>query len=271
MAKQQDPDALGDPSSPVPLYHRIYILLREQIVSGAVLPGEKLPSETTLMQQYAVSRITVGRALTELADEGLVTRARGRGTVVSSHPASRIGDQPIIAGVDGLMANLAIVGRQTSVVIHAFDFVPATRLIAGELGIKCGTRVHRAVRGRSLHGKPFSLSTSHVLEDIALTFEQQDMVTTPLIDLVTRSGRHIDHVTQHLTATLAGDVDAQRLQVPVASPLLKIRRQFFDTSMRCCFLVELLYPPARFEYRMTLTRGSDDDKFRPGSIEPESG
>lgn len=254
--------ALGEQRSPVPLYYRIYVLLREQIASGAFTPGAMLPSEAELMERHSVSRITARRALDELASEGLVTRARGRGTQVAPLPVRTLRDNPIVAGVEGLMANLSIIGRQTSVTVHEFDFVPAFERVASELGVASGETVHRAVRTRSLDGKPFSLSTTHVLEEIGRTFTQQEMAATPLIDLIMRTGRRIDHVNQRLTATLADDVAAQRLLVHVASPLLKVRRQFYDTDMRCCYLVDLLYPAGRFEYCMTLTRGNDD-RFRP--------
>lgn len=250
--------SLGDPRSPVPLYHRIYVILRERILTGAYKVGETLPSESELMQRYSVSRITARRALDELAYEGLVTRSRGRGTQVSARPVMAIGAAPIIAGMEGLMANLSIVGRKTRVSVFEFDFVPASDAIAAELGVAPGVEVQRAVRGRSIDGKPFSLSTTYVLEEIGRTFSRDDMAAGPLIDLITRSGVKIGYVNQRLTATLADDVAAQRLDVHVASPLLKVQRTFHDTQDRACYYVELLYPPSRFEYRMTLTRGRDD-------------
>jgi GntR family transcriptional regulator len=253
--------ALGDERSPVPLYHRIYVLLRERILSGEYRIGETLPTEAELIERYGVSRITARRALDELAYEGLVTRSRGRGTTISSRPVMTIGDAPIVAGIEGLMANLSIIGRQTTVTVFEFDFVPAPEPIAAELQISPGAVVHRAVRSRSLDGKPFSLSTTYVLEEIGRTFSREEMTSIPLIDLITRSGAKIGHVDQRLTATLADDLAAQRLMVHVASPLLKVHRLFYDVNDRCCYYVNLLYAPSRFEYRMTLTRGRDD-RFR---------
>jgi GntR family transcriptional regulator len=253
--------ALGEERSPVPLYHRIYVLLRERILSGEYRVGETLPTEAELMNRYAVSRITARRALDELAYEGLVTRSRGRGTTISSRPVMTIGDAPIVAGIEGLMANLSIIGRQTTVTVYEFEFVPAPEPIAAELQITPGAVVHRAVRTRSLDGKPFSLSTTYVLEEIGRTYSREEMTSIPLIDLITRSGTKIGHVDQRLTATLADDLSAQRLGLHVASPLLKVLRLFYDVEDRCCYYVNLLYAPSRFEYRMTLKRGHDD-RFR---------
>jgi GntR family transcriptional regulator len=253
--------ALGDEKSPVPLYHRIYVLLRERILNGTYKVGQTLPSEAELMERFSVSRITARRALDELSDEGLVERARGRGTQVSQRAMMQLGDAPIVAGIEGLMANLSIIGKQTDVRVYEFDFVEAPDQVAQELQLPQSSIVHRAVRVRSLEGKPFSLSTTYVLESIGRTYSREELETIPMIDLITRAGTSIGHVAQSLTATLADDISAKRLDVHVASPLLKLRRLFFDTDNRPCYYVDLSYRPDRFEYRMTLVRGMDN-RFR---------
>ena len=57
-------------------------LLRERIESGALGPGEALPSELRLAQDYDISRTTVRQAIGQLRAEGLVTVDRPRGTFV---------------------------------------------------------------------------------------------------------------------------------------------------------------------------------------------
>ena len=63
---------------PLPKYHQIYLVLREQLHEGRFAQG--LPGELALMRQFGVARVTVRRALQELADEGLIAREPGRGT-----------------------------------------------------------------------------------------------------------------------------------------------------------------------------------------------
>ena len=62
----------------VPLYHQIYLVLRDKIVTGMWPDGRRLPNEDDLSAQFGVSRITVRRALDDLSTEGLVQRRRGR-------------------------------------------------------------------------------------------------------------------------------------------------------------------------------------------------
>ena len=63
---------------PLPKYHQIYLVLREQLQEGHFANG--LPGELALMQQFSVARVTVRRALELLQGEGLITREPGRGT-----------------------------------------------------------------------------------------------------------------------------------------------------------------------------------------------
>ncbi|WP_210495542.1 GntR family transcriptional regulator [Microvirga antarctica] len=264
--RSQEPEASGDTRfgsdrSPIPLYHRIYVILRERIVNGTYKVGQTLPSEAELMERFGVSRITARRALDELSLEGLVDRVRGRGTQVSAGAAPRVGGVPIIAGIDGLMANLSIIGQQTTVEVFEFAYVVAPDTVATEMQLGPTDLVQRAVRVRSLADGPFSMSTTFVLERIGRTYTQEELVAIPLIDLITRAGTAIGHVKQSITAALADEISAQRLGVQPGSPLLKLRRVFYDADNRPVDYVEIFYRPDRFEYRMTLSRGADN-KFQ---------
>jgi GntR family transcriptional regulator len=61
------------------LYRKIAAELRTQIVRGELQPGDRLPTEQQLMEQYAASRNTVRLAVAQLTNEGLVVVVRGRG------------------------------------------------------------------------------------------------------------------------------------------------------------------------------------------------
>ena len=62
---------------PLPKYHQIYLVLREQLQEGRFADG--LPGELALMRQFAVARVTVRRALELLEGEGMISREPGRG------------------------------------------------------------------------------------------------------------------------------------------------------------------------------------------------
>lgn len=67
-----------------PKYQQVFATLEEGILSGRYSPGQKLPSEAALLEEFDTSRITVVRALRELQQRGLVQRRAGSGTYVAT-------------------------------------------------------------------------------------------------------------------------------------------------------------------------------------------
>jgi GntR family transcriptional regulator len=71
-----------DPDGDVPRYEQLAAILRARIDNGELEPGRRIPSETTLQQEYGVSRITVRHAIELLRTEQLVRTVPGLGTFV---------------------------------------------------------------------------------------------------------------------------------------------------------------------------------------------
>src|SRR4051794_25588604 len=69
-----------------PKYQQVYTALRREIQSGRLKKGDRLPSEADLVRQFGASRITVGRAVRDLQQAGLVERRAGSGTYVKTPP-----------------------------------------------------------------------------------------------------------------------------------------------------------------------------------------
>src|SRR5215218_8774947 len=78
---------------PIPPYFQLKTLLLESILAGEFAPDDRLPTEHELCEQYAISRTPVTRALSELAEEGVLLRHRRRGTFVNPHWLRRRPDQ----------------------------------------------------------------------------------------------------------------------------------------------------------------------------------
>jgi len=64
-------------------YSRLANMLREQIVSGYIKPGQFLLSENELCKYYGMSRTSVRKSLEQLHKEGLIVKKVGQGTIVS--------------------------------------------------------------------------------------------------------------------------------------------------------------------------------------------
>src|ERR1700722_6419479 len=71
----------------LPKYQQVVEAVKNEILSGRYTPGQKLPSEAALVRRFGASRITVGRAVRELKEQGLVRRIAGSGTYVRPRSA----------------------------------------------------------------------------------------------------------------------------------------------------------------------------------------
>lgn len=239
-----------DERLPTPLYHQIYLVLRDKIMDGVFAANDMVPGEQEVVRQFGVSRITAKRALDELAADGLVVRERGRGTRVAGRPHV----EPVRAGVEGLLENLIEMGLKTAVSLLAFEYVPASLDVARALQLSPGAVVQHAIRSRSIEGKPFSYLNTYVPEKIGRTYSRKDLAHRPLLTLLERSGVRISSAEQVISATLADPQMAAALQVEVASPLLRITRVVLDQNSRPVEYIVGLYRPDRYQYRMKLDR-----------------
>jgi GntR family transcriptional regulator len=126
-----------DAKLPTPLYHQIYIILRNKIIEQEFVFGDYLPSEEETAQTFSVSRITSKRALNELADEGLVIRERGRGTrVIHKDPTA-----PQVANIKGILENIMAIGLETEATLLEFDNVRPTGRVLEALKCSPDSRV----------------------------------------------------------------------------------------------------------------------------------
>ncbi len=234
---------------PLPLYHRVYLVLRQQVEEGRFDPAVKMPGEHEFAADFRVSRITVRRALEMLERDGLIRRKRGAGTYARAPGAAA----PQRDNLRGLLENLLTMGLRTQVRLLEFDYVPATAEVAGLLGVVPGASVLRAVRVRSTEGVPFSHLTTWVPEDVGRRFGRDDMAEKPLLALLEQHER-IARAEQTISAILADATVAPRLQVEIGAALLWVRRQVFNAEGRVIEAIDSLYRPDLYAYQIGLVR-----------------
>lgn len=103
------------PDDPRPPYQQIADDLRQAIRSGDLAPGDQLPSNRQLMDQYGVAPQTVQSAFRMLKDEQLTYSVQGRGTYVRTDAAEAGGDsspEDLAGEVDALRGELARFGAR---------------------------------------------------------------------------------------------------------------------------------------------------------------
>lgn len=244
----------ADATLPVPRYHQIYLVLREQIAEGRFAPDQPLPGELELADNFGVSRVTMRTALDRLAEEGLIVRQRGRGTFAKQVATPT----PARADLKGLLENLLSMGLKTSVRLIDLATIPASAEVAEALRIEPGEAVQKAVRVRSHKNAPFSHITTFVPQTVAKSFGRKELAAKPMLALLEECGVKVSSADQTITAKLADHAVAPLLEVELGAPLLAVTRIVYDQDRRPVQLLRGLYRPDRYEYHMHLTRSGGD-------------
>jgi GntR family transcriptional regulator len=245
---------------PLPKYHQIYLVLREQLADGRFADG--LPGELHLVREFGVARVTVRRALALLAADGLIQRAPGRGTVALAPAAPARGEKapmPQRAHLTGLLENIVSIGLRTRVKVLDFQVLPAGDAVARQLALDPGTPVQKAVRLRSSAAGPLSHITTWVPQALARGFGRRELGRQPLLLLLEAAGVEIGRAHQQISARLADARVAGFLDVEVGSALLAVNRLVYDTQDRPVQWLQGLYRPDRYQYDMRLSRVGDID------------
>jgi GntR family transcriptional regulator len=248
---------------PLPKYHQVYLVLREQLHEGMFSQG--LPGELALMQQFSVARVTVRRALAQLAQEGLISREPGRGTrslvqrrVQQKDAAAHKTQQ---ARLTGLLENLVSMGLRTKVKVLSVQRLLAPHDVAMALQMEDGELAQKAQRVRYTNEGPLSHITTWVPERIARSFGRKELAQKPILMLLEESGVKVGRAQQSISAKLADANMAQHLDIAVGSALLAVNRLIYDTDDKPIQWLHGLYRPDRYEYQMQLSRvGSIDAK-----------
>jgi GntR family transcriptional regulator len=154
-------------------YLQIADRLRDQMDSGGLQPGERLPSEPDLVKMFEASRNTVRLALATLTNSGLVVTRQGLGTFVHE-PAvpftallSRVTTQPSGQSPSTLLPEVSNIDAEPETSRQVVEKSPASPSVAEKLEIEPGNLVVIRRRHGSIGGVPWMMMASYFPLDIA--------------------------------------------------------------------------------------------------------
>lgn len=236
--------------SPIPLYRQLYDTLRQQISTGALQPGDPLPTEEQLTEAYGISRVTTRKALQLLADEGLLIRHPGKGTYINAQKT-----EENLQSLRGF-AELMIEQHPNQVMeIKGFEIMTAPATVAHLLDLDEEDRILRIQRRHVIQGRPVALAIIDLPYPLGSRLTPHDVATRTIYDLLADKAHvSIKRAVQRISATAASETITELLGVEIGAPLLVVRRVTYSTDEQPVEYIQLFYPGDQHEMVMELYR-----------------
>lgn len=149
-----------------PAYQRIAAAIRDRIAAGELRPGDQVPTEHEITEEFGVARQTVRNGLALLVSEGLIVPQRPRGYFVRRRehmiyrPQGESRPQPESPEMDRFFQQISEEGREPSQTIEV-SLIAAPADVAKRLEVKQGDIVVSRRRVRSINGEPVNTNDSH--------------------------------------------------------------------------------------------------------------
>lgn len=213
--------------------------LKDGLVQGRWLPGAQMPSESELVAQFGVSRMTVNRALRELQGEGLVRRVQGVGTFAAPlHPVSST------LTIRDLQEEIESRGHRHAAQVHLQRAEAAPPALAAQLGVDDGATVFHTLIVHLEDGVPLQCEDRYVNPAAAPGYLEADFTrTTPTHYLFEHTVLWRAQYTIEASRSTADE--ARLLAMAPGEPCLVVVRRTFSRASPIT-IARLVHPGSRW-------------------------
>ncbi len=223
-----------------PLHAQLAAKLREEIERGEFSPGERLPAERDLAEQYGASRTTVRLALSSLKSQGLIGSGQGQGTYVRKRRpilvlASRQDQrgrrrETGAATFNAEIARLGRIGRQD---IYEVDVIPADAESGGWLDVEEGTPLLVRRRVMLVDEEPYQLGDSYYRHDLVgdTAIARPAPVEEGVLTVLERAhGKPVHYFVDDLSFRMPTPREADLLDLGPGVPVVRVVRVAYDAD-----------------------------------------
>jgi GntR family transcriptional regulator len=235
--------------SSVPLYIQIKDYIRLNIETGHFAINSRIPSERDLARQFNVNRLTVSKALKELAQEGLVFSRVGKGTYVCAPKINQT--------LEHLSSFTEEMKRRqqtpSSRVLHA-GIDMASDEVAQALSVSPGTEIVVLVRVRLADNLPVALESSHIVHALCPgLLDTHDFSRESLYHVLREEyGLRLTYAHQTIEAQGASLDEVKALETKSGMPILNIVRVTYSDQDRPIEYVRSAYRGDRYKFHTLL-------------------
>lgn len=206
------------------LYRKVENEIRRQIETGVLKPGDRIPSEAKLGEQFGVSRVTVRNAISNLVKEGILVRLQGKGTYVLSKP-----EENVMRPIYSFTTLCQLQGHMASALILDIGLQKAEDEDAGFLGLPPGSDVFVLSRLRLVDQVPVVIETCAFSPAFVFLEKDREQLEGSLYALLSEK-YHIQaaKAIRSISICRTSESESQWLRVPVNTPLILSKSFVYD-------------------------------------------
>ena len=228
------------PGSEIPAYRRVKAYILERIGTGFWAPRDRVPSENELVREFGVARMTVNRAVRELAQEGFLTRVKGGGTYVADRRS-----HGHLLRIRNIADEIAERGGRHSATVLELGTVAADDAASQAFGIALGEPLFHSAIVHHEDGRPIQLEDRLVAPAVAPDYLQQDFTLRTPYDYLIAAAPLAE--AEHIVRAAVPTARIRRLlDMRAGEPSLLIRRRTW-TGDKVASTAQLHHPADRFE------------------------
>ena len=243
-------------NTPIPLYFQLQENLRDKIENGRWKPGEHLPSEKELCEEYNVSRITVRNALSRLSMDGLIERSAGKGTIVARPKVREI----ILGTLTSSYASVTEGTNRITTKVLESEVVEPLEHIRKVLKLKNGEKVNKLLRIRTVNDVTLFWTRAYVPCKICPNFLKSDFENRSFFEILKNDfGLIPDRSVRTIETELATSRDINYLGMKAGTPLAVVTSVCYMKDGTPLEYSRSHYRGDRTKYLVVIKRGHEID------------
>ncbi|OAK75778.1 GntR family transcriptional regulator [Lederbergia galactosidilytica] len=238
-----------DKNSPIPIYYQLKQYILKLIETGELQPGDAIPSEREFGERFGISRMTVRQAITNLANERVLYRVKGKGTFVMAPKLEQS-----LQGLTSFTEDMKARGMKASSKLLSFGIISADENLAKELEIKENDEVYEIKRIRLAEEIPMALERTYISAHIVPTLTEEIVQNSLYQYIENELHLRIASGMQKIEASLANAEELRHLQISSDTPILLMERKTHLEDDTVFEIVKSSYRADRYKFMTNLKR-----------------
>lgn len=238
-----------DKNSPIPIYYQLKQYILKLIETGELQPGDAIPSEREFGERFGISRMTVRQAITNLANERVLYRVKGKGTFVMAPKLEQS-----LQGLTSFTEDMKARGMKASSKLLSFGIISADENLAKELDIKENDEVYEIKRIRLAEEIPMALERTYISAHIVPTLTEEIVQNSLYQYIENELHLRIASGMQKIEASLANAEELRYLQISSDTPILLMERKTHLEDDTVFEIVKSSYRADRYKFMTNLKR-----------------